>query len=695
MSTKRSNDPHHTIPLGITKWHVVGLILLTCLCLGAKGQTIEAYAKPKEDYNYIYTLDHEYETTLFRSEKFDPIVETEEGFVVMLQLGGKPKLVLLPFESGDRKVAERKFRGVGVTYTAYLDFTEGHLPFFSDQYYEVVKREKGQLLIDYQFKGFRKTIEVPESQFVVRTAFEHHLEESLKNVRSSYQSFDVTQLPPSLWEKVRSSLGPGTMTENPTHIGIVQDRILATNYQSTRTISARELEDVLTDIWVDQHRLIVVPIVYSYETAENVFYFIKIRGRDRPVLVKDFYPPENSDGYSKVVRVSSNTGEDIRFLEITETMNVEFYPQFHFLIPGQLAAVREGFAGHYLIAADGEYEIAGEDMKLLYPRMLMQSWANSTARNQMKPGDSQYEELLRFSVPAIARTNKEWQSLIELQSLAKLYKKLQPDERADVHSLQRALKELEDGAERLSLSLKVNPKRTARAPQNQSYFNFWKKFFNDVNSQAARERNQDILRRQLLRAEILIGETENQSLADFLSSQIYTYSNFLPAPLNKFNQLESNPPLASTEIMRFQFPLSQTFKLDPASLEPLQIISSTKQPDHFHLLKEKYRKDWLLNLDGLDYWFSTIKAKKEEIYDPEYWKLVQEKAEQERQRRLEIAKKRLIEVQAEDQETEEGLLNSKEAPWIASGIWLGVLLITNTGFFALSKMMPHRSSKQK
>ena len=449
------------------------------------------------------------------------------------------------------------------------------------------------------------------------------------------------------------------------------------------------------NIWVDQHRLIVVPIVYSYETAENVFYFVKVKGQERPVLVKDFHEPEGADGYSKVVRVSSNTGEDVRFLEITESMNVEFYPQFHFLLPGQLAAVREGFAGHYLIAADGEFEIAGENLKLLYPRMLMQTWANNTARNQMQPGDSEYEELLQFTIPATARTNKEWQSLIELQTLAKLFKKLQPNERADVHSLQRALNELEEGAEKLGLSLKVNPRRTARGPQNQSYFNFWKKFFNDVNSQAARERNQDVLRRQLLRAEILIGETENQSLADFLSSQIYTYSNFLPAPLNKFNQLESNPPLASTAIMRFQFPLAQTFKLDPASLEPLKIISSTAKPDSSHLLKEQYRKDWLLNLDGLDYWFSSIKAKKEEIYDPEYWKLVQEKAEQERQRRLEIAKKRLIEVQADDHEVEEGLLNSKEAPWIASGIWLGVLLMTNTGFFALSKMRPHRSSKGK
>lgn len=692
MSTKLSNIPRPLRPQGITGWLALGVALLSCLSTSATAQDIKAYAKPKEDYNYIYTLDHEYETTLFRSEKFDPIVETEDGFVIMLQLGGKPKLVLLPFESGERKVAEKKYRGVGVTYTAYLNFTEGHLPFFADQYYDVLKREKGSLFIDYQLKGFRKTIEVPESQFIVRSAFEYHLEASLNEVRSSYRSFNVSTLPPSQWKKVTSSSGPGTMTKSPTHLGLVQNQILAANYQSIRTLPAKELEGELTDIWVDQHRLIVVPILYTHETAENVFYFVKVRGHERPVLIKDFRLPEDSDGYSKVVRVASNSGEDVRFLEITETMNVEFYPQFHFLLPGQLTTVREGFAGHYLIAVDGEYEISNENMDLSYPREFMQSWGNKTNRNQLKPGDQLYEELVELSIPATARTDRDWQSLLKLQTLARLFKKVQPGENANVRSLQRSLEDLEAGAERLGLSLKVNPKRTPLAPHNQSFYNFWKKTFDDVNSQAARERNQDVVRRQLLRAEILIGETDHQALADYLSSQIYTYSNFLPAPLNKFNQLESNPPLSASTIMRFDFPLDDTFRLDPATLEPLNIISRDAKPDRSHLLKRQYRSDWFLNLDGLKYWQASIQTKKEQIYDPEYWIAVQEKAEQERQRRLEIARKRLLEVQAEAEPQEEGLLNSPEAPWIASGVWFAILLVTNTGFFALSKMMPIRQS---
>ncbi len=145
--------------------------------------------------------------------------------------------------------------------------------------------------------------------------------------------------------------------------------------------------------------------------------------------------------------------------------------------------------------------------------------------------------------------------------------------------------------------------------------------------------------------------------------------------------------------MRFNFPLSKTFKLDPSNLEPLSIISTDTKPDRSHLLKEKYQTNWLLNLDGLKYWQASINAKKEEIYDPAYWVAVQEKAELERQRRLEIARKRLVEVQSEDQGADEGLLNSSEAPWIASGVWLAVLLMTNTGFFALSKMMPKRTAK--
>ena len=690
MSTKLCNNER----LGRFRIYTVWLALVTII-LGwsntVNAQEIQAYAKPKEDYNYIYTLDHEYETTLFRSEQFEPIVETEEGFVIMLQLGGKPKLVLLPFESGDRKVAEKKYRGVGVTYTAYLDFTEGHLPFFASKYYEVVKREKGNLYIDYSYKGFRKVIEVPESQFIVKSAFEFHLEESLNQIRSGYRSFKVTQSPPSEWQELKSSTGPGTMTESPTHIGLVQNEILATNYQSIRTVEAKNLDGELTEIWVDQQRLIVVPILYTYETAEDVFYFVKIQGMDRPVLVKDFKKPEESDGYSKVVRVSSNSGEDVRFLEITETMNVEYYPQFHFLLPGHLAAVREGFAGHYLIASDGEYEIASEDMKLFHPRTFMQTWSNNTNREQMKPGDDLYEEFLQFIILASVRTTKEWQSLRKLQSLAELYKKIQPGESANVRTLQRSLKDLEAGAERLQLTLKSSPKRTTLAPHNQSYYNFWKKIYNDVNSQAARERNQDVLRRQLLRAEILIGETEHQALADFLSAQLYTYSNYLPAPLNKFNQLETNPPLASTTIMRFQFPLSQTFKLDPATLEPLRIVTSDAEDNQRHLLKAKHRKEWLLNVDAIKYWQASIKSKMEEIYDPAYWIAVQEKAEQERERRLEIAKKRLKEVQAEEV-VEEGLMSGNQTPWIASGIWLVVLIVTNSGFFALSKMMPIRQS---
>lgn len=673
----------------------MGLPMLMVILLGgpnmAVAQDIQGYAKPKEDYNYIYTLDHEYETTLFRSEQFDPIVETEQGFIIMLQLGGKPKLVLLPFESGDRKVAEKKYRGVGVTYTAYLNFTEGHLPFFSTQYYEVVKREKGRLYIDYSYKGFRKVIEVPESQFVVKSAFEFHLEESLNQIRSGYRSFSVDQSPPSEWKKLQTSYGPGTMTESPTHIGLVQNKILATDYQSIRTVPAKNLADELTEIWVDQHRLMVVPILYTFETADDVFYFVKVQGEDRPVLIKDFRKPEESNGYSKVVRVSSNSGKDVRFLEVIETMNVDYYPNFHFLIPGQLAAVREGFAGHYLIAPDGEYEIASEDIKLFYPRTFMQVWSNQTNREQMKPGDELYEELMKFVIPVSVRTNKEWQSIRKLQSLAQLYKKIQPGENANVRTLQLSLKDLEQGADRLGLTIKSIPQRTTHAPHNQSYYNFWKKIYNDVNSQAARERNQDVLRRQLLRAEILIGETSHQALADFLSAQLYTYSNYLPAPLNKFNQLETNPPLASTTIMRFQFPLVQTFKLDPSTLEPLRIVSYNSEQNQRHLLKAQHRKEWLLNIDAIKYWQASIKAKLEEIYDPTYWKAIQEKAEQERERRLEIAKKRLAEIQAEEV-VEEGMMNSTQTPWIASGIWFAVLLMTNSGFFALSKMMPIRQT---
>ena len=97
-----------------------------------------------------------------------------------------------------------------------------------------------------------------------------------------------------------------------------------------------------------------------------------MKGYARPVLVKDFKAPDGSSGYSKVVRVSSNSGEDLRFLEISESMNVEFYPNFQFLLPGGLAAVREDFSAHYLTTTDGEYEISKQDMKLYNPKAFLQ-----------------------------------------------------------------------------------------------------------------------------------------------------------------------------------------------------------------------------------------------------------------------------------------------------------------------------------
>jgi len=277
MSNNLSNILLTKIQNRVLERLVLGFILLGWLTY-ARGQSVQAFAKPKENFNYIYTLDHEYETTLFRSEKFEPLVETEEGYIIMLQLGGKPKLVLLPFENGDRKVAETKYPGVGVTYTAFLTFTEGHLPFFADQYYDVVKQEKGMLFIDYNLKGFRKTIEVPESRFLVKTAFEHNLEETLNEVRGKYHTFEVTQVPPDSWQELRIDSGPGTLTESPTHIGVVQNKILANNFQSIRTGQATELLGVLTEIWVDGQKLIVVPILYTHETTENVYYFVKMSG---------------------------------------------------------------------------------------------------------------------------------------------------------------------------------------------------------------------------------------------------------------------------------------------------------------------------------------------------------------------------------------------------------------------------------
>ena len=78
MSISLRKIIHFKADLSIMKGLLCGM-MISCWVTPAQGQEIQAYAKPKEEYTYIYTLDHEYETTLFRSEKFEPIEETEEG----------------------------------------------------------------------------------------------------------------------------------------------------------------------------------------------------------------------------------------------------------------------------------------------------------------------------------------------------------------------------------------------------------------------------------------------------------------------------------------------------------------------------------------------------------------------------------------------------------------------------------------
>jgi hypothetical protein len=104
-------------------------------------------------------------------------------------------------------------------------------------------------------------------------------------------------------------------------------------------------------------------------------------------------------------------------------------------------------------------------------------------------------------------------------------------------------------------------------------------------------------------------------------------------------------------------------------------------------LKEKFNPSWLLNIDILQFWQATIISKKEEVYDPAYWKNIEEKSEAEKEQKLQIARKRLIAAQTA-QIPKEGVLNSPEAPWVAAAIWFVIILMTNTGFFALSKAMP-------
>jgi hypothetical protein len=673
-----------------TKLIVIATLTLSILSQ-SYGQKVEAYAKPKEDYVYVYTLEHEYETTLFRSEKFDPILETEDGYIIMLQLGGKPQVVLLPFKNRDRQVAEKKYRGVGVTYTAYLNFNEGHLPFNSDEYYEVLKTEKGKLIIDYNLRGFSKIVEVPESQFLVKSGFEYHLEESLKDVRQSYRDYQTGEIHPSKWSKNKNSQILKNVVEIPSHIGIVKEDILASDFQSTAVASANDLQNIIKEVWVNQRKLIVAPIVYSHETEDGIHYFVNLKSHSRPVLVKDFIPSEDSENYSKVVRVTSREGLNNRFLEITETMGIEYSQSYHFLTRGELVAVRAGFSGHYLSTNDGEYEVPERQLTLLTPSGFMQRWENDTNRSNLGPGDALFDELLDFQLPEFTKSEKDWIALNQLKRLASVFKEITPGKDSTVNEMLSSLKLLKSKAQEMGLSVVQNPKKTPFIIQNETYFHYWKTAFNNVSSQAARERNQDILRKQILQSKILISETDHQALIDFLSSQIYTYSNFLPAPLNRINQLGTEPPVGASELMVFDFPLDKTFTHDPETWEqlafsdkPLSEVSSAQ--DHIH------SKDWLLDGSELQLLQASIIAKLTEIRDPAYWVAIQEKAEAEKARKLEIAKKRVLATQQAQIETEAGPFKDSQGPWITAGAWLLLIMITNTGFFAMAKAAPNRKA---
>lgn len=668
----------------------LGLGLLLLGSLTSQGQEVAAYAKPREDYVYVYALEHEYETTLFRSEKFTPILETEDGYIIMLQLAGKPKLVLLPFYNRDRQVAEKKHRGVGVTYTAYLDFKEGHLPFSSNEYYEVVKREKGMLFIDYRLNGFNKIVEVPESKFLVKSGFEYHLEETLKDIRKSYRDYQTGELHPNNWRRSTIKSTITTEIESPTHVGRIQKEIVVFNDMQTVTLPASDLEGILSEVWVNQKRLIIAPIVYTHDHEGAPYYFVNMKGYDRPVLIKDFETPLDSEGYSKVVRVTSSAGINNRFLEIIDSTNIVFHPTFHFLSEGELVAVRSGYSSHYMVAPDGEFEISEIHVTLMTPRGLMQQWERETKYNDLAPGDTLYENLLKFDVPNASSSEKDWNALERLKHLAAIYKSIIPSEDANVHGLLTSLARLETEAGRLNLSLNQSPTRTLFPAQNESYFHYWKSAFNNVNGQAAKERNKDVLTKQILRAKLLINESNFQDLTDFLSAQIYTYSNFLPAPLNRINQLEVEPPVSASKLMVFDFPVEQSFRLNPETLEALafdRISIASMNPTIDGILEQ----NWMLDTTATKIWRTSIMTRLEEVHNPDYWLAIQKKEADEKAQKLEIAKQRVLASQIPVVE-ETGILNNPKAPWMAAGAWLVILLITNTGFFAMAKATPVRHS---
>jgi len=634
-----------------------------------------AFASPHEDFVWYYPLEHNYETTLFRSERFDPLMETPEGYIVLMTLGGEPKLVVLPFQKGERKVAELKFNNiVGVTYTAYLDFDQGSLPIYKDQYYPILEDNGDSIVIDYQLKEFRKRLTIPKNRFIVKSAFEHKLEEKLKLLRGQYLTTSFERSNPTQWTPATRYIGT---SPQPTHLALTETPTFAIDPSSEQTLDVADISNALLQDTVDGQSIKVLPIIFSLEANDSLHHFISIEGQDRPALIKSITAKPESDNYSKIVRIQYADGQSARLLEITDSNEISIIANTHLFKKEELLLANQQGEQAQLISSAGNFEPLAGEIEFYTPERFIKQWASKLKDSSIDPDSPLWQAFTSMNLEG-DRFDFNWESLKALQSISKDWSTFRKfNKQGDLAGQIKALIQLEKTAEGLGIELDklTNPHLDSNIVG--IFRQYWKEAYRRALYTASKQKDYNSLNRLLLRARILTEALKNQELVNFLSEQVYTYLNLMPKPLGRISLVELSPPLEASSLAVFDVIPEDAFKVQ-SDIPDFNLASFRQEEVRKHLY---YLNPTISDkaLAPIARWHQELLDHLREVSSPAHWKTSEETAPEA--------------VNTADDSTPERQSDNPNSsiilsPSLAVLGWMIMITLVNGGFLILSKMRP-------
>ncbi len=665
----------------------------SCIFLQAEEEIQEdiiAYATPKNPYTFVYALDKVHTTTLFRSEKFEKLDETTEGYIVSLKLGGKQQFVLLPFEMGDRKVAEEKFMGVGVNYTAYLTFAQSYLPFKRESYYEVLEVTEDTLRIDYKFKGFRKIIEVPADNFNLKTSFQYHLDAALELVRVDYPTYDIVPEKPEDWDKA-GKVKPRVSPFQSTHLGVVENADIGINLESGRQVSPKDVRSPLKSLVVNDETLYIFPIAFTWEVESVSYHFIRLNDEDRPALIKEFNVPEGEEGYHKFIEMELKSGETARLLEVTGNVSIEIIEDTTFFIPGTLVAVAKVQNDLPVHTKQGVYRGYNNAFKLYTPKEFLNTWTQRTEKKTLTPNNALFKKFLDFPFPPVLISeNSEWADLREIQKMATHYSAfIEANRDTDFKSMIKYLEALDKIARSSHITLNSKPDNSRHPHLIRNYHSYWKQCAYRIFALAALKKEFSVIKLQLLKFTVLQQEIKNPNIADFIAEQIYTYESYMPIALNKVSKLEIDTHIAKTDIMIWGQSIDELLTIDTTDGLALQLDFPSIHKDENLLLKPKFNHTFSLSTERSLPWFSETSEYATLVRTQQYW-VNKQAQEEENILKLKEARNDAKELQ-ESIEQDRLAASIPDSTWVAIAAWLILLFVVNCAFLVLLRGFPTSS----